>query len=201
MTGVDEAITQATIDLLMENGFSGLSIERIAARAETGKTSIYRRWQSKTELVVDVLARLLPTVSAPEGKDFPATVRSIVLDILDIASASPFRHVFLSLGGEAARDAALARSVQEAIIRPRLAVVESVLRRGVESGELRTDLPVELMVDLLMGPVVYQTLIVGTQEPHAGAIRLLDEVWSLLAADPQARTTRPRAGSAGSVQE
>ena len=180
MAEIDEAITQATVDLLVENGFSGLSIERIAARAQTGKASIYRRWQSKTELVLDVLARLLPTVEVPDGKDLKTTVYAVVLDVLDSVLASPFRHVFLSLGGEAARDAALTDSLQAALIRPRRRAIESVLERGVESGELRADLKVELMADLLVGPVIYRAVITAMPEPREDVIRLLDEVWVLL---------------------
>src|SRR5262249_7192709 len=51
----DRAILQATIELLSEEGYEGLSIESVAARAGVGKTTIYRRWPSKEPLVVDAI--------------------------------------------------------------------------------------------------------------------------------------------------
>ncbi|HSS10967.1 MAG TPA: helix-turn-helix domain-containing protein, partial [Acidimicrobiales bacterium] len=52
---VDKAILSAALDLLIEDGFPRLSIEGVAARAGVGKAAIYRRWDSKTSLVVDAI--------------------------------------------------------------------------------------------------------------------------------------------------
>jgi AcrR family transcriptional regulator len=62
---VDQAILTATLELLGDDGFDGLSIEAVAARAGVGKTTVYRRWPSKIPLVVDALTAMkAPTVSA-----------------------------------------------------------------------------------------------------------------------------------------
>ena len=55
---VDRSILKATIELLADDGFGGLSIEAVAARAGVGKTTVYRRWPSKTPLVVDALCHV-----------------------------------------------------------------------------------------------------------------------------------------------
>src|SRR5581483_3183891 len=66
----DDAILHATVDMLAEVGFDRLTIEAIAARAQIGKPSIYRRWHSKAELVVDAVTALIPfTPASPDQPD------------------------------------------------------------------------------------------------------------------------------------
>src|SRR5882757_7053536 len=62
---LDDAIYQACIDELQENGYLGLTMDKIAARARTGKATLYRRWPSKVELVADALQHSLPVFEPP----------------------------------------------------------------------------------------------------------------------------------------
>ena len=64
----DRAILKATIELLAEDGFGGLSIEAVAARAGVGKTTVYRRWPSKVPLVVDALTHMKPPMAVPSPR-------------------------------------------------------------------------------------------------------------------------------------
>src|SRR3954451_561491 len=67
--GVDleTAILDATLDILAEHGMAGLTMEGVAAAAHTGKASVYRRWPSKEDLLVDAMTRACPPI--PESPD------------------------------------------------------------------------------------------------------------------------------------
>src|SRR5215831_11164328 len=74
----DEAILDATVDLLAEQGFLGLSIEAVAARAGVAKTTIYRRWPTKDDLLMDAIACLKHAHPEPQGE----SLRDDLIDMI-----------------------------------------------------------------------------------------------------------------------
>jgi Bacterial regulatory proteins, tetR family len=66
---VENAILNAAVAILNEVGYNDLSIEAVASRARVGRPTVYRRWPSKLDLVVDAVVRLVPAVSAPDTGD------------------------------------------------------------------------------------------------------------------------------------
>ncbi|TDC70037.1 TetR/AcrR family transcriptional regulator [Actinomadura sp. GC306] len=147
----DRAILEATLDLLArESGVAGVSVEAVAARAGVGKTTIYRRWSGKEALIVDALAAAkapLPELSGRSARE----------DLTEIARALTAergrRHLrcFWNVVGSAEKYPELYARYQKDIIEPRRAIVRDVLRRGVETGELRADLDVEVAMSMLVG--------------------------------------------------
>src|SRR6266704_2718003 len=123
-----EAILEATLDLLLEEGFTRMSIEAVATRAGVGKATIYRRWPSKADLVVEAVAcrKEQPFVDPDSGG---------------------VREDLVSLARQAFRPSESSE------------VTELVLRRGVERGEIRSDIDIELALDVLMGFVSYRHMI------------------------------------------
>lgn len=163
---VEQAIVDATLDLLVEGGFSGLAVEAVAARAGVGKATIYRRWPSKDALVIDALARL-------EG-DVPPQLRGENLrdDLVTLLDAVRRKSTSTLAGRILPRMVAEARCrgevmarYREKVLAPRRARFLDVLRAGVERGELRADLDLELVVDLLVAPVVYRLLMRTDDRP------------------------------------
>jgi len=155
-TRAHEAIIDATLDLLAEGvPIAELSIEAIAARAGVGKATIYRRWAGKNELLVEAVSTLKQPVPLVEG----ATVREDLIAGLGAVGASDPRatQVFPCLLPEISRNPDL-RFLYQSIVEPRRERTREVLRRGIESGELRPDLDVELTTLLLTGPVVMQRM-------------------------------------------
>src|SRR6266496_6782642 len=73
-----KAILDATLELLAEGGFQGLSIEAVAARAGVGKTTIYRRWPSKNELVMDAIREVQVNLSVIDTGNFRKDVVTFV---------------------------------------------------------------------------------------------------------------------------
>ena len=148
------AILDSAIELLLEDGFTGMSMEGVAARAGVGKATIYRRWSSKTELE-------LPDTGS---------VRADLLDLGRQALASlgdpEYANLLARMRGEAAKHPELREAYQHKLVAPRREVVAAVIRRGIERGELRDDLDLELLVDMVVGPVIYRSLIGGRFGPE-----------------------------------
>jgi AcrR family transcriptional regulator len=105
---IDDVVLDATIRLLSEHGFHGVSMDDIAAEAHTGKDTLYRRWPSRRRLVTAALDRLvrvsmdaLPTGSADGLSDY-------FLELDRLVTSTPFGHVVASTVGEAAHDPEMA---------------------------------------------------------------------------------------------
>ena len=159
---VERAILEATIELLGEDGFDGLSIEAVASRAGVGKTTVYRRWPSKIPLVVDALAAMKAPASATVPDDL--STRDALLRAMSSytkpheGSAS---RVLAGLVDAMSRNAELAEAVRAVLVTERQRSLLSLIQRGIERGEIRPDVDARVMVDLLGGPVVLRRLITG----------------------------------------
>jgi AcrR family transcriptional regulator len=152
------AILAATLTLLDEAGYRALTIEAVASRAAVGKTTIYRRWPSKLELVVEALHELRPP-GPPEDTgsvqgDFTVFQRTQVARVAD----TPLPRVAPRLISEAVGDPELHAAIMRDLIEPVRAAIREVLRRGVERGELRSDLDLDIATDVVHGTVVYRIL-------------------------------------------
>jgi len=159
---VDRAILAATLELLGEDGFDGLSIEAVAARAGVGKTTVYRRWPSKIPLVVDALTAMkAPTVSAiPDDMSTRDALLRAMSGFTKPHEGSAAR-VLAGLVDAMSRNDELAQAVRTVLVAERERGLVAVIERGKARGEIRPDVDARVMVDLLGGPVVLRRLITG----------------------------------------
>ena len=159
----DRAILEATIELLATDGFDELSIEGVAARAGVGKTTVYRRWSSKVPLVVDAIRHHKPSASTMIPQDMStrdALVR-LLSELVRTQGTEQTDRLLGGLVGAMARDPELAAAVREGLVSERRRTIVSLVRRGVERGEIRPDADAELIADLLGGPILMRRLITG----------------------------------------
>ena len=150
----DHAIIEATLDLLTaEGGVDAVSIEAVAARAGVGKTTIYRRWPGKEALIVDALAAIKAQPPEPAGRslreDLIAQLDAKRIDTLDPRLGC----LFWVVQSSAEKYPELARLYAERIVEPRRNKILEVLRRGIDSGELRPDIDLEVSLMLLTGAI------------------------------------------------
>jgi AcrR family transcriptional regulator len=151
---VEGAVLDAAIDELAERGYQGLSIEAVASRAGVAKTTLYRRWAGKDELVMDALGSLKGSIAELPGCD----VRSDLVLALEHMRLNwrDARHgaVMRRLAAEAADQPELYAAYRQRFIRPRQLVVLRVLRRAVAEGLIDPDVDLERVRDLLVAPVI-----------------------------------------------
>jgi AcrR family transcriptional regulator len=167
-----EAILEATLDLLVEEGFSSMSIEAVATRAGVGKATIYRRWPSKADLVAEAVARLkdheLHDVDTGNVREDLASLWHQAFRTAKSGSGE-VTELMIKLMSARARHPELQEAFVRHVIEPRRRIVANVLRRGIERGEVRADLDIELAMDVLMGLAAYRSMVdAGHGAPLSG---------------------------------
>lgn len=157
---VTSAIAEAVLDELTERGYGRLSMEGVAKRAGTGKSSLYRRWPSKQEMVVAALTELsVPPAEITDTGSFEGDLRATLEAVRAWLTHPRFAAILPDLTAEAGRDPNLARAIEGAIGGPRRALGEVTLRRAIERGELPEDTHVPLALDLLAAPLHWRLTV------------------------------------------
>jgi AcrR family transcriptional regulator len=168
------AIHTAVLDELADFGYAGLSIERVAERARTGKASIYRRWPTRLDLVLDTLDHTLPD---PGDISDTGDVRTDLLAVLlRIASVMRSRH------GDAARaclgpavDDELSDAIRVRLLAPRKAALLAVLRRAADRGQIRAEAVTERIAEV--GPMLlHGELLQRGQIDDKAVVAIVDDV-------------------------
>ncbi|MGH2678280.1 MAG: TetR/AcrR family transcriptional regulator [Actinomycetota bacterium] len=155
----DRAILDATLDLFVEHGFEAMSMEGIAARAGVGKTTIYRRWPSKEDLVVDAIDELIMDVEPPDTGSLRRDLVELLTHLQVVLTSSRAGRVFPRMIPHVAGATPLGRAYLQRVIEPRFAMLRSTLRHASERGELPADTDPELLRGLLVGPLLMWKLI------------------------------------------
>lgn len=153
----ERAIIEAALDLLACHGVAGLSIEAVAQRAGVAKTTVYRRWARKYDLILDVIASVKGPVVRPPG----GPVRDDLVFLLAAASRNSTRtragRLIAKLVGEARDHPELVDLFLRRIVIPRNSVIRQVLQRGAGEGLIRADADLDLAVQLLISPVIVRS--------------------------------------------
>lgn len=166
---LERAILAAAYAELAEVGYTAFSVETVAARAGTGKASIYRRWPTKQRLVLDAMCVALPTpeqcgIRCDLASDLTTAdaLRQLARAISAVL-ASPAGAAMRAIKCEAVVDPELARAIDERFQAPRRAALLALLERGVARGEVRPDAVSPLVADVL--PAVLTHRVIMQREP------------------------------------
>ncbi len=153
------AILRSTLKLLKATGFPQLSIEAIAADAGASKATVYRWWPSKATLVADAFS-----TSADDELRFPNTGsvrKDMSLQMRQVVRVfrSPRGKVVAALLAGGQSDPELIAAFRDRFLWPRRKQAYQTLQRGIDRGELPTDLDLDLTLDALYGPIYMRFLI------------------------------------------
>ncbi|WP_211267094.1 TetR/AcrR family transcriptional regulator [Nonomuraea candida] len=157
---IDAAVHRAVMDILNEKGYAKLTMEEVAARADTSKPALRRRWRSRQHLVVDALATTVGTTPTP---DTGCTHCDLIAGISTLSQAfnGPVgRRALPALVADLADDQELASEFLDRYFHPRRATTARALRRGIERGDIRADADIDLLLDML-GSTTYYRLLFG----------------------------------------
>jgi AcrR family transcriptional regulator len=190
----DRAILEATRELIAELGVYGFRTHDVAARAGVGKGAIYRRYRSKDELVTAAIAALVgEEIAVPDTGSTRADLLIVMREAVALYRGSAAGRLMPNLIGAFAQKPELARAVRDGFLAGRRQALTEVLRRGVERGDLRPDLDVELALDVLGGPLFYRLLVTGGPLDEQLAEGVTDLILRGFAPD-QRRRAKPRKG-------
>jgi len=154
----DSAILDAVIALLSGGqSATSISIEAVAAKAGVGKATIYRRWPNKEALLIDAVATMKGPLPEPRGESAREDLIMLVAGMRNVRSEK-YGKATACLLPELVRSPEMLR-VYQGVVEPRREVMRGVLRRGIETGELRADLDLELTLLMLSGPALAQNML------------------------------------------
>ena len=158
----DRAILDTTLELIAERGVHAFRTEDVAARAGVGKGAIYRRYRSKDELVTEAVAALVhEEIAVPDTGSTRGDLVVLMREAVELYSGSLPARLMPKLIGAMAEQPELARAVRDGFLAARRSALGVVLQRGIERGDLRPDIDLELALDTLGGPLFYRLLVTG----------------------------------------
>ncbi|MFD7817596.1 TetR/AcrR family transcriptional regulator [Streptomyces sp. NPDC059785] len=184
---LERAILDAALEQLSTVGWNGLTMEGVAAGAQTGKAAVYRRWPSKEDLVADALRVGLPKLT--EAPDL-GTVRA---DLLELCRR--FREAMYSRPGFALRavlhecDASQAERLQTVIlggvVEPTMRLLREIIRRGISRGEVRSDAANGYVFDAIPAMMMYRSKVCASEWSEVDLEEMIDQLMvPLLRPDP-----------------
>jgi AcrR family transcriptional regulator len=157
----DLAIVRATLELLAQDGYRALTVERVRERAGVGKATIYRRWASKEELVKAAISHLQVDLPTPDTgslrQDFAALASANLAAAQDTGAA----WLMPRLMSESVDEPELHDLFYANLVEPRRRAMRSMLENARDRGEVHEDADLDLLVDILVGPIVYRLIIGG----------------------------------------
>jgi AcrR family transcriptional regulator len=154
-----QAILNATLELLVEVGFSALTVEGVASRAGVGKATIYRRWPSKLPLVVEAFGQL-PGFEDVDTGDLAGDLKKMLRGYLDVFNSTPLSAVLPSLAGERTHNPELSQLFGP-VSKDRRRPLVKAFERAVARGEVAPGLDLDLAADLVVGPIAVALFFKG----------------------------------------
>lgn len=150
-----ESVLAAAAELLFERGYSGVSVDEISRRSGVAKTTIYRHWPARTDLLRDACSNVGTPQTTPDLGSFRADIAALMGDLREALTTARWTSVLPSIIDAGERDPEMAdmyRRLQQGYSAP----FEAVIRRGIERGELPADTDVAALVAALIGPLFYR---------------------------------------------
>lgn len=172
----DEALRQATLDVMAEVGYRALTMDAVAARARAGKATIYRRWDSKLDLVIDTCNQLVRReIAEPDTGSLEGDLRDFLLSFTAFLTG-PVGKAAQALVGELPHEPELAAAFRDTFLTDQRNVLVGILDRGAARGELREDAPRAMIVELAGAALTYRLMITGDALDQSFVDRLLSQV-------------------------
>jgi AcrR family transcriptional regulator len=164
-----------TLELLQQHGYERLTVDEVATRARASKTTVYRRWPSKAELVLAAFIEGMRHVAVPPDT---GTLRGDLLHLGKVVCeqarehASTIRAVLV----EVSRNPALNDALQHQVLDQRRALIRHILELAVDRGEIAEAAIDNDLWDLLPGYLMFRSIVPGRPPTHRTVVALVDGV-------------------------
>jgi len=160
------SIRAAVLEELASRGYGRMSIEAVAKRAGVGKTTIYRRWDSKLDVVVDAMSGIaMQNLAAPDT----GSLRGDLVVLLEVAAAA-LQHplaaqILPDLLAEAARSPQIAETLQTVLHSTLLSLTTRIVDQAVTRGELPASADPAFVQDVVLGPLYWRLAVERSAVP------------------------------------
>jgi AcrR family transcriptional regulator len=175
----DPEILEVALDVLSEIGYDGMTIDMVATRAKAGKATLYRRWDSKADLVLDAVVCMKQRDIDLDALPDTGTLRGDLVAMIKTPSIREGERKLKVMAGIAsmiARSPELAAAAQSALVEPRATVNRIFFRRAIERGEIPADSDVERLCTISPAMVAYRVLMLGKPVDREFLISTIDGI-------------------------
>lgn len=175
----DGEILDAAVEVLAETGYDGMTIDMVASRAKAGKATLYRRWASKDELVIDAVACMKKENLAVEYLPDTGTLRGDLVAMIkphSIQDSEKKMQIMAGLMSMINSNPNLAEAAHAAIVEPRASVNRLFMRRAIERGEIPADADIETLSLVSQAMGSYRTLMLRKPIDREFIISIIDGV-------------------------
>lgn len=148
-------VLAATAELLFERGFAGASVDEISRRSGVAKTTIYRHWPTRVDLLRDACSTLGTPQNVPDTGNFETDVTALVTDLAQLLRTAKWTSVLPSIIDAAERDPDIA-DMYSKLQHGYSAPFETAILRAVGRGELPKDTDTAMLIAALTGPLFYR---------------------------------------------
>lgn len=150
-----ERVLRETMSLLTESGLGGVSIDEVSRRSGVAKTTIYRHWPTRSDLVMDACSRISTEQEVPDAGSFEDDITIYLTGIANLLRTARWSSVVPSIIDAAEREPGLAE-IHSRIQTGHTAPLEAVIERAVRNGELPTSTDLSATIAALLGPLFYR---------------------------------------------
>lgn len=158
----DPEILDAALAVLAESGYDAMTMDMVATRAKAGKATLYRRWPSKADLVIEAVACMKQAQSSIDQLPDTGTLRGDLVALIRPHSLEEAERKMQVMGGLVSmlsRDPQLADAVNEAITEPRARLNRMLIERAIARGEVRVEADVDTIAHIGPSMTAYRTLV------------------------------------------
>jgi AcrR family transcriptional regulator len=150
-----DAVLQATFELLMESGLSGVSVDEIARRSGVAKTTIYRHWPTRTAVLLDACSRLSARPEAPDTGSLKGDLTILAEQVAARLSTGRWSSVLPSVVDAAEREPDLA-AVHARLNADMMSGFRTAIARAQMRGDVSKDRPDGDLIEAIVGPLFYR---------------------------------------------
>jgi len=155
VTRSKQLILKVTWDLLSENGLGGVSVDEIARRSGVAKTTIYRHWATRSDLLIDACSQISATQEVPNKGNLKADITALMNDLAHMLRTARWSSVLPSVMDNAERDPAIAE-VHSRLQRIHAAPFRVVIDRAIKTKEIPQSSDPAVLIAALVGPLFYR---------------------------------------------
>lgn len=173
----ESEILDAALDLLAKVGYDRLTMDAVAAEARASKATLYRRWSTKSSLIVDAILRTKEALQAPEVdtgnlRDDLIQMACCHGGLTDVRSAQIMAGVITAMH----HDPDFALEFRTRVIDPKIEISRMVFERARARGEITADLDLDLLSPALAGIILHRSFVLGLPADEKTVAQVVDEI-------------------------
>ncbi|MES1257374.1 MAG: TetR/AcrR family transcriptional regulator [Acidobacteriota bacterium] len=176
-----EKVLRAVLRLLAERGMEGVTMDAIAAASGVSKATVYKHWNNKDALLIDVIRRQSANYPEFDSGDAKADLTELLGYLARRTKSEELARIWPQIVSYAVGNPGFGRALHDYVFQPRRELVLRLLRQASEQGGLQADIDPEFAMDMLIGPVMHRRFLDEKNVPADLPERVVEYFWKAFA--------------------